>query len=240
MTVGRAGGIGREGVRRRLGRGTLVAAAALSPFATHILVATGVGLPIALALATAQWCLALSALLRLCSGRRFGPAALVALAGLAACCGALVYQSTRHLSTETGLLALSGVSHLAINTVLLALFGSTLLPGRTPLVVAIGRRVDPNFTPALARYARQVTWAWCAFFVAQIAGSALLLGWAPRAAWSLFINILDMPLLASMFVAESVVRRMRFPAHPHVTLSTLMRDLRRSGSWQGIVTAVRA
>ena len=228
------------GVIRQMMRGVLTAAALASPFATHLLVATGVGLPVALALAAAQWCLALGALGRSWSGRRFGGAAVALLGAVAAGIGLLAYWAAARIPAEAGLLAVSGVSHLAINSLLLALFGGTLLPGRTPLVVAMGRRIDPSFTPALARYARQVTWAWCGFFAGQIAGSALLLALAPVAVWSLFVNILDLPLVAAMFVAEDLVRRMRFPDHPHVSLPDLVRAVRRGEGWRDVLTQARA
>ncbi len=232
-------GTGANGTLRHVGRGALAVAAVTSPFATHLLVATGVGLPVALALASAQWCLALGALVRSWSGRR-GRAALWALGAAAAACATAAYWVGARIPAEAGLLAVSGVSHLAINSLLLALFGRTLLPGRTPLVVAMGRRFDPNFTPALARYARRVTWAWCGFFAGQIAGSALLLALAPVEAWSLLVNILDLPLVAAMFVVEDLVRRMRFPGHPHVSLPELVRAVRQGGGWRGVFKSARA
>ncbi len=231
---------GRTGILRRVARGVLAAAAVASPFATHLLVATGVGLPVALALAVAQWCLALGALVRSWSGRRFGRAALGVLAAVAALGGMVAYQAAARIPAEAGLLVVSGVSHLAINSLLLALFAGTLLPGRTPLVVAMGRRLDPHFNPALARYARGVTWAWCGFFAGQIAGSALLLALAPVPVWSLFVNVLDLPLVAAMFVAEDLVRRMRFPDHPHVSLPDLVRAVRRGEGWRGAFASARA
>lgn len=215
----------------------LVAAAVASPFATHLLVATGVGLPAALALTVTQWCLALAALLRSWRGRRFGRTTLAALAAVAGLGGLTAYQAASRIPVEAGLLAVSGLSHLAINSLLLALFAGTLLPGRTPLVVAMGRRLDPHFNPALARYARAVTWAWCGFFAGQVAGSGLLLALAPVAAWSLFINVLDLPLVAAMFIAEDLVRRARFPGHPHVALLDLVRAVRRGEGWRGNLSA---
>ncbi len=223
-----------------MARGVLVTAAIASPFATHALVATGVGLPVALALAVAQWSLALGALLRSWSGRRFGWATLAALATVAVLGGLTAYQAGSRMPAEAGLLAVSGLSHLAINSLLLALFAGTLLPGRTPLVVAMGRRLDPCFNPMLARYARAVTWAWCGFFTGQIAGSALLLGLAPVALWSLFVNVLDLPLVAAMFAAEDLVRRLRFPGHPHVSLPDLVRAVRRGEGWRDAGLSAKA
>ena len=51
-----------------------------SPFATHVLVATGAGLPLAIGLAAAQWSLALVALVRVWVGRGLGRGAGLAVA----------------------------------------------------------------------------------------------------------------------------------------------------------------
>ncbi len=217
------------GSLKPLGRTLLGAAAVASPFATHFLVATGAGLPVAVALATAQWCLALGLFAAACARRGLSWMTILLVSLGTAAAAALAYQAAGRLPAETGLLVVAGVSHLAINSTLLAVFASTLLPGRTPLVVAMGRRLDPLFNDEIARYARTVTWAWCAFFVAQIGGSALLLAWGSAKGWSLFVNVLDMPLVATMFVAEDLVRRMRFPAHPHVSLPSLIRAVRQGG-----------
>ncbi len=216
-------------------------AAVLSPFATHVLVATGAGLPIAIGLAAAQWVLAVSALGGAALGRAWigrglgwlGVAAIAAVAGIAAT------RAARSIPAEAGLLAVSGITHAAINGMLLAVFAATLAPGRTPLVVAMGRRLDPYFTPAIARYARGVTWAWVGFFAGQIVISGLLLVLAPRTVWSFFVNILDLPLVAAVFVIEDRVRRWRFPGHPHVSLRSLAVALRAGGGWRGLASGLR-
>ena len=104
----------------------------------------------------------------------------------------------------------------------------------------MGRRIDPNFNATLARYARGVTWAWCGFFAGQIATSALLLTCAPVSLWSLFVNILDLPLVAAMFIGEDLVRHMRYPNHSHVSLADLVRAVRRGEGWRGGHTSAKA
>lgn len=220
-------------------------AAVLSPFATHFLVATGAGLPLAIGLASAQWVLALAALGRAWMGRAWiggawmGRWALVSAIAAAALVGFGAYRAAGSIPAEAGLLAVSGVTHVAINGMLLAVFAATLAPGRTPLVVAMGRRLDPYFTPAIARYARGVTWAWVAFFAAQIALSGVLLAMAPRTVWSFFVNILDLPLVVAVFVIEDRVRRWRFPGHPHVSLRSLAAAMRAGGGWRGLASGLR-
>ena len=214
---------------RTLWRGAVTAAAIASPFATHILVATGTGLPLALALAAAQWSLCLGILSRTWTGRSIGVAGAAVLSGLALAAGLVTYRASLRIPAEIGLLVVSGLSHTAINAMLFLVFASTLRPGRVPLVVQMGRILDPNFHPAIERYAVMVTKAWCVFFVAQIGGSALLLTLAPVAVWSFFVNVLDLPLVAAMFVAEDLARRMMFPRHPHVGLVAVARHMRQGG-----------
>lgn len=54
---------------------------------------------------------------------------------------------------------------------------------------------------------------WCGFGVAQVAVSALLLALGRIALWSVFVNLLDLPLLATVFAAEYALRRWRFRGH---------------------------
>ncbi|MBV9748521.1 MAG: hypothetical protein JO157_06895 [Acetobacteraceae bacterium] len=128
-----------------------------------------------------------------------------------------------------GLLAVAGLSHLALFGGLLALFGATLLPGRTPLVTQLAERLDPGFHPSMAGYTRAVTWAWCLLFAGELLASLLLLLFAPAAAWSLFVNGLDVALVALMFLGEYGVRRLRFRGREHVPLATLVRAVRAGG-----------
>jgi uncharacterized membrane protein len=113
---------------------------------------------------------------------------------------------------------------------LLALFARTLLPGREPLVARLARIChDAPLPPDMARYARNVTIAWCLFF-ALVAG-ALALGAAllPLEAWSLAANLGAAPLVALMFAAEYAVRLRRFPGFPHVHPLAMAARLGRAG-----------
>jgi uncharacterized membrane protein len=109
-------------------------------------------------------------------------------------------------AVDLGLVAASAVPHTGIYVVLLAVFGATLLPGRDALVTALSRKMYGSISPAMAAYTRGVTWAWCGFFLAQLATSLALFLWAPLAVWSIFVNILNAPLIAVMFVAEHACR----------------------------------
>lgn len=117
-----------------------------------------------------------------------------------------------------GLLAVNGLSHATLNLFLLWLFGRTLLPGQEPLISQISRRVNGNLNPEVVDYTRHVTIAWCIYFVLQVVTSLLLYVFAPISAWSMFINVLNLPLLVLMFVGEKAYRTARFPNHPKTSI----------------------
>jgi uncharacterized membrane protein len=122
--------------------------------------------------------------------------------------------------TESGLIvSATGIPHAAINLGLLAVFGRSLLPGRVPLITTISQRLSPRpLTPELRRYTRTVTLAWCWFFALELTASLLLLLFAPLLIWSFFVNLLTMPLVGAMFLAEYTYRRFRFRYHDHRTM----------------------
>jgi len=112
------------------------------------------------------------------------------------------------------LAASSGISHAAVYLFLLWYFGSTLARGREAVITRLARRVHGALPPDMERFTRRLTVVWCAFFAAQLIASALLFAFAPLSAWSLFINLLNLPLLALMFVGQLVYRRLRYPDWP--------------------------
>ncbi len=111
-----------------------------------------------------------------------------------------------------------GAPHAAIYLSLLWLFARTLRRGQEPLITRLARRVHGTLPPALSAYTRRVTAAWCVFFAAQIVVSALLFGFASLGHWSLFINVLNFPLLALMFIGEYAYRLIRHGDFPHASL----------------------
>lgn len=122
-----------------------------------------------------------------------------------------------------GLVAASGLPHAVIYAALLAMFGASLRPGREPLVTALSRRMYAVVPDEMAAYTRGVTWAWCAFFAAQLLTSLVLFWLAPRAAWSLFVNILNVPLLALMFAGEHTLRPFLLKNAPRHSLADVRR-----------------
>jgi uncharacterized membrane protein len=123
------------------------------------------------------------------------------------------------------------------------MFGNTLRPGRTPLISQLIRVLyapgeEPE--PAVWSYARRLTAAWTALFVALAAFNLLLAALAEpdgllRAGgidppfpvshelWSLFTNLLDYLIVAAFFVIEYAYRRQRFPRQPYRNMFDFLR-----------------
>lgn len=126
----------------------------------------------------------------------------------------LIHSSVGNAQVGGLLAASSGIAHAAIYLFLLWCFGRTLAPGREPIITRFARRVHGSLPPIMERFTRRLTIVWCAFFGAQLLVSALLYAFASLSAWSLFINLLNLPSLAVMFVGQLVYRRLRHPDWP--------------------------
>ena len=114
-----------------------------------------------------------------------------------------------------------GLPHLMTNLFLLWFFARTLKKGREPLITSIARRVHGALKAELEIYTRRVTYAWSLFFLLQIVVSIGLYIFASVAAWSMFINILNTPLILLMFVCEYSYRVSRYRDHQSSILSGL-------------------
>lgn len=137
--------------------------------------------------------------------------------GLVLCAaGGAIYALERQ--EHWGLAAAYGIPHAVIYAALLWLFARTLRPGHEPLITRLARRVHGTLPPQLHAYTRRLTAAWCVFFAAQIVVSALLFRFASLSLWSLFVNVLNFPLLALMFIGEYGYRLMRHRDFPHASL----------------------
>jgi uncharacterized membrane protein len=213
-------GEGESSMAARAGqilRGTLIAAAFASPFLTHCALATGQGLHLVAVIVSVQ---ILIAALAFPSGR------IGRLRWLAVAAGAvsLVLASQ---AAQPVLVATTGLSHALIHGGLLAWFASSLRPGREALVSSLARQVHGELDADLAAYTRNVTKSWCLFFAAQLATSAALLALAPTTVWSLFVNVLDLPIVAAMFVGEYLYRIVRFRNGNPATLAQSINAFRR-------------
>jgi len=139
---------------------------------------------------------------------------LIMLAVLALSCVAL-WLEWSSLEEHFGLVY--WLQHVAFQLILFMTFARTLLTGRIPLCTRFAEAMHGPLTPQHEGYARQVTGAWTLFFAAMDLASTLLFFLAPLATWSVFANLLTLPLVALMFIAEywlrrSVLTEMR-PAH---------------------------
>ncbi|MGC2517584.1 MAG: hypothetical protein WA373_00540 [Burkholderiales bacterium] len=122
-----------------------------------------------------------------------------------------------------GLAAAYGVPHAAAYLFLLWLFGHTLLHGKEPLVTRLARRVHGTLPPPMVVYTRRVTLAWCIFFGAQVTASALLFELSSIETWSLFINLLNFPLVALMFAGEYLYRVTHHRDYPQASIAMTIR-----------------
>jgi uncharacterized membrane protein len=118
------------------------------------------------------------------------------------------------------------VPYLTVYVVLLWLFGRTLAAGRQPLVTRLATHVHGELPAPMLRYTRQVTWAWCIFFAAMATTSTLLFLLAPLPVWSMFNNLLNLPLVVAMYLGEYAWRLWRFPDFSHASIATVFRAFR--------------
>lgn len=114
-----------------------------------------------------------------------------------------------------------GLPHLVTNLFLMWLFVRTLKDGREPLITSIARRVHGSLKPELEIYTRRVTYAWSLFFLLQVVVSLGLYIFASLQTWSMYINVLNVPLVILMFVCEYTYRVLRYRDHQSSILSGL-------------------
>jgi len=164
-----------------------------------------------------------------------GPLALVALwtvvrrsmlGGLAlAAALAVVVALADQLPAATRVLPL--LPQLAVCLGLAWMFGGTLRPGREPLVTRMAHIVHGTLPPQIVTYTRNVTLAWTLFMLAMSVASVVLFLFAPVSFWSLFANLLLLPLIALMFLAEYLYRSLRYRWFTHGTIAQSLGAFRR-------------
>jgi uncharacterized membrane protein len=114
---------------------------------------------------------------------------------------------------KVSVIGCSALGHWSIYASLLATFALTLRSGQVPLITAMAYRLHGALSDEMISYTRGVTIAWALFFAAQLLTSIVLFCFAPLTAWSVFVNLLDIPLVVTMFAAEYAVR-LRVLRHP--------------------------
>jgi uncharacterized membrane protein len=152
--------------------------------------------------------------------RRVGGALVVA--------AALGYEALVHFASMRAdapplvIVPLAGLPHAVAYAFLLWLFGRTLTPGKEALITSVARRFHGSLPPYMESYTRRSTAAWCVFFAAQLFASALLLAFTSLDTWSLFVNVLNIPLILAMFAGDYLYRVLRFPGYSHASIAQSM------------------
>lgn len=130
-----------------------------------------------------------------------------------------------------GLAAVYGLPHAATYTGLLWFFGRTLKAGETPLITRLATKFHGTLPDDMKVYTRRITAIWCVFFAGQVIVSGLLYCFASIDHWSLFINILNLPLLIMMFVGDYLYRIYRFRDHPQASIFKAIQSFTQDSSF---------
>ncbi len=120
------------------------------------------------------------------------------------------------------------LQHVGAHVALAVFFGRTLFGPGEALITRFARMTEGELSDRKVRYTRKVTIAWTAFFVANALLSSLLFLFAPIAVWSLYANVLTLPIVAAMFAAEFAVRQFALPAHERPGLAESIRAYRKA------------
>lgn len=120
------------------------------------------------------------------------------------------------------------IEHAGTNLMLAALFGRTLARGRQPLCTRFAETVRGRLAPEVARYTLEITLAWTLFFLVISLVSTVLFVFGSIDAWSVFANLLSLPLILLMFVAEHRVRRRALPHLEHHSIMDSIRAFRNT------------
>lgn len=121
------------------------------------------------------------------------------------------------------------VQHFGTNLALGILFGRSLLGPGEALVTKFARTAHYGaISGTKARYTRQVTIAWTIFFLGNVIVSSALFWLAPPVAWSVFANLLSVPLIGLMFAIEHLCRHHLLPPEDRSTIADTIRGYRES------------
>ena len=154
---------------------------------------------------------------------RYRATLLVSVLGIAA-----VATILPGLPAQSVGLAMTGSCHAIAYISLLIWFTTSLRPNREPVVTGFARRVRLTMPDKVVRYTRYLTIAWSAFFAAQLALSAMLPLVASAAVWVAFVNLLNLPLVVAMMLAEFACRRILFRHEPRTGLSETLTAMRHA------------
>jgi uncharacterized membrane protein len=128
---------------------------------------------------------------------------------LVAVSAALIIAQWRLIEAHFSIVYL--IEELSVYGLLSVTFARTLVPGAVPLCTHWADLVHGPLPAFVARYTRNTTAAWAAFFALMTLSSLALYIYAPLAVWSAFSNFATLPLVGLMFVGEYLVRRRVLP-----------------------------
>ena len=141
----------------------------------------------------------------------------------------LVAAACWWLATVEQTIVLLYLPPIVVPAFLACVFGNTLLPGRTPLIEQLIRLLqlpgDDEPESAVWSYARRLTAAWTALFVALVVFNLALAALAEPQVWSLFTNLIEYLIVAAFFAIEYAYRRQRFPRQPYRNMFDFVRRL---------------
>jgi uncharacterized membrane protein len=118
-----------------------------------------------------------------------------------------------------------GLLHAAIYVALLLWFKRSLAQGQEPVISRFARimRGGGALPVEIEVYTRRVTIAWCLFCAAQLLASLTLLLFAPVYVWTLFISVLNLPMIVLMFLCEYGYRIWRLSNYTHEKPTDMLR-----------------
>ncbi len=109
--------------------------------------------------------------------------------------------------------------HAGAHLVLGILFARTLGRRHGPALISrLATRIHGPLPPAIARYTRQVTLGWTAYFLAMALASVVLFATASLGAWSVLANLVTLPLIIAGFLFEYLLRHRLHPDFEHVSI----------------------
>jgi uncharacterized membrane protein len=143
-----------------------------------------------------------------------------ALAGIAAA------TSLQQVPVRSLGMAMASICHVAAYSWLLIWFARSLRPGQEPLVTRFARRIRSTMPDKVIGYTRRVTIAWCIFFATQLVLFAALLAGSSEASLATFVNLLNLPMVMAMILAEFGCRLLIFRDEPRTGLIATLAGMR--------------
>jgi uncharacterized membrane protein len=114
------------------------------------------------------------------------------------------------------------IQHAGSHAVLGIWFGGSLLAARNgngeAVITRLALRVHGSLPQPIRRYTAQVTALWTIYFLLMATASVTLFVFGSLQAWSILANLVTMPLIVFVFVAEYLVRLRLHPDFEHVSI----------------------